>query len=256
MKKGRLRKALCVSAAAVACFGAFAAQPHYANAVFALEITQLLNNALLGKQLTEQEIHTEKLFAIDEQTMLAVLSQPINTHGMTQAAVNVARAALGSEGMPYDAGTALGVHEETFAFDPAAVTSQETVMPVFGMFMDAQDQAARESVASIAAQQESSEEAREAVDEAVSLSQGSEGTTQALMAGNQINAATFGKLDSIQTGIQSSNYLQARVAAAEQADLRTAYIQRNFDTRDFITGPYQAAGSSGATAVPSGFIGY
>lgn len=231
-------------------------------ASWATEITQVLNKVLLTKQLTEQEVHTAQLVKIDEQTMLSILSLPTSTHGMTEAAVDIARTALGSQGMPYETGSALGVHEDTFMFDSDAVLTQDTVMPVFGGFMNAQDQAAMESVASIAAQQEASAAARQAVDLAVDLSQGSLGQTQALMAGNQINAATFGKLDSIQTGIQSNNYLEARRVAAEQAEKRATYVQRNHDTRDFITGPYQSGVSDGTShspnvgaESPNGFLG-
>jgi hypothetical protein len=271
-RTGRVRKLLGLSIATVVCFTATSA-PRPAQAFVgdligmtagaisslmgkgrASEGTQVLNNIILGNQLSEDVVHTEKLFAIDEQTMLAVLAQPINTHGMTRTAVSIAREALGSQGIPYEIGAALGTHEQTFMFDPGAVVSQETVMPVVGLFMDSQDQAARESVASIAAQQNAADAAREAVDQAVSLSQGSEGQTQALMAGNQINAATFGKLDSIQTGIQSANYLDARKAAAEQADLRASWVQRNHDTRDFLTGPMPTAGGAAAGATP-GFTG-
>jgi len=249
-----------LSVSALVGLGILGASSENARAiVYATEITQVLNKVLLGKQLTEQEVHTEKLFAIDEQTMRAIMGQRQNTHGMNEAAMDIARQSLGSLGVPYEMRSALLEYQNIFMFDPSAVVSQSTVMPIFGGFMDAQDQAAQESIAAITEQQRASEEARVAVERQISLSQGSEGTTQALMAGNQIAGAQFGKLDQIQVGLQAGNYMEARRVAAEQADLRAAYVQRNFDTRDFITGPYQSAGAgqnaNTAAGLPIGFSG-
>lgn len=216
--------------------GAEVVKPSSAHAVFALEVTQILNRILLGKQLVEQE-------EINEQTLFAILPQTTNLNSLNQAAGEIAREALGSQGMPYELGAALGAHQDTFRFDPAEVYSWETVMPRYGMFMDELDRAAFENVAAIAQQQEAALAQRDAVAEQVALSQTSLGANQALMVNNQLLGANVSTLQQIEAGMQSRNYIESRRVAAEMADLRSAYAQRSYDTRDFITGPMPAAGA-------------
>lgn len=233
---------------AVLGVGAAVVAPSNAHAIFALEVTQILNKIFLGKQLIEQE-------AINEQTFLAILPQSANLNGLNQMAGEIAREALGSEGMPYDLGAALGAHTEIFQFDPAEVYSWETVMPRYGMFMDELDRAAFENVAAIAQQQEAALAQRDAVAEQVALSQTSLGANQSLMVANQLSGATVSTLQQIEAGMQSKNYIESRKVAAEMADLRAAYAQRSYDTRDFITGPMPAAGAGPGGGGGGGFPG-
>jgi hypothetical protein len=215
----------------------------------AQEATQILNKILLGKQLIEQEM-------INEQTLLAILPQGADLNGLNQVAGEIARDALGSLGMPYELGAALGTHTATFQFDPAEVYSWETVMPRYGLFMDELDRAAFENVAAIAQQQEAALAQRAAVDAQVALSQTSLGANQALMVSNQLAGATISTLQQIEAGLQSKNYIESRKVAAEMADLRAAYAQRSYDTRDFITGPMPSAGAGPGGAGGAGsFVG-
>ena len=238
--KIRLRKTMALTAATAACFAAFGVQPKEANAWFATEATQLLNNVFLSKQLTEQEIHTEKLFEIDEQTMRAVLSQPISTYGATRAATLIASDALESQGMPYRQASALSEHARIYFISPDAALSPARVVRTVGTLMQEEDRAIMEVVSVTTAQRDAAQASARAMERAVDLSQQSEGQTQALMAGNQINAGVFSKLEAMETGVQSANYMQARARAAELTEAKIAGYQQNYDTRDFITGPYPA----------------
>lgn len=228
--------ALGVSLAAVLGLGAVAVKPTDAYAIFAQEGTQILNKVFLGKQLVQQEI-------ISEQTLLAILPQAANLNGLNNEANRIARRALGSLGVPYELIAALGTHQRTYRFDPDDVISWSTVMPRYGMFMDELDRAAFENVAAIAEQQEAALAQQQAVAEQVALSQTSVGANQALMVSNQLHGATISTLQQIQSGLQAGNYIESRKIAGDMADLRAAYMQRNYDTRDFLTGPMPAAGA-------------
>lgn len=212
---------------------------------FATETTQWFNNLLLSQQLHEDLLQTGQLVKIDEQTMRSLLTQPVNTHEETERAVDAVRMVLGAAGVPYWVIDAIGDHEVIFNPDPAEVITYDKLLRVARRMMDAQDRAILDAVISVATQSGAAEVARDAVEEAVGLSQDSLGQTQAIVAGNQINAAVFGKLDSIQSGLQAAAYAQARKDAAAQAELRIADTQRAHDTRDFITGPYPTAGGGG-----------
>lgn len=255
MKNG-LRKTLALTVAAAACFAAFGVQPKDANAWFATEATQLLNNVLLGDQLTEDKVQTEKLFEIDEQTMRAVMSQPISTYGATRAATLVARGALQSQGMPYDTAAALSEHARIFFVSPEAALTPSRVVRTLGTMTAEEDRAIMEVVSAAASQRDAATAAARAMERAIDLSQQSEGQTQALMAGNQINAGVFSKLEAMETGFQTSNYMQARARSAELTERKIAGYQQNYDTRDFITGPYPApeTGFEGGGGVGS-FLG-
>lgn len=236
----RLRKALALTAATAACYSAFGFSPKSAEAFFALEATQWLNKILLGKQLTELEIHTEKLFEIDEQTMRAVMSQPISTYGASRAATMIARDALASQGMPYDTAAALSEHARIFFVSPDAALSPSRVVRTLGTLTAEEDRAIMEVVSAAASQRDAATAAARAMERAIDLSQQSEGQTQALMAGNQINAGVFSKLEAMETGFQTQNYMQARARASELTEAKIAGYQQNYDTRDFLTGPYPA----------------
>jgi hypothetical protein len=253
--KAKLCRALALGASSVAIFGAFAVAETIAKPIPALEVTQILNRIFLGKILAEDEIQTGELVKIDESTMRSILGQPISTHPLTEAAADVARSALGSQGVPYEMRAALGAYEETFRFDPSAVTTYETAVPVYDQILGSQEQATQELVAAIAVQQDSDAQARAAVGDAVELSQSSAGQTQALMAGNQINAAVHGKLSAISAGWQASAYQEARRAAAEQAEIRAAQAQRSYDTRDFVTGAYPGPVATPPTQSFTGYLG-
>ena len=239
-KPNHRRRLMALSVATVACYSAFGVAPKSAEAFFALEATQWLNKLLLGKQLTEQEIHTEKLFEIDEQTMRAVLSQPISTYGATRAATLIASDALESQGMPYRQASALSEHARIYFISPDAALSPARVVRTVGTLMQEEDRAIMEVVSVTTAQRDAAQASARAMERAVDLSQQSEGQTQALMAGNQINAGVFSKLEAMETGIQSANYMQARARAAELTEAKIAGYQQNYDTRDFLTGPYPA----------------
>ena len=253
-KKNRIRKVLCLTVATVACFGAFGVQPKYANAFFALEATQWINKLLLADQLDEQKMHTQKLFAIDEQTMLSILRQPISTYGASRAASIIASDALESQGMPYDTASALSEHARLFFVSPDAALTPLRVVRTVGRIVDEQDRAVLESVASVTAQRDAAHAAQRAMIEAVELSQASQGQTQALQAGNQINAGIFSKLEAMEAGFQSANYMEARKQAADLTEAKMAGYQQNYDTRDFITGPYPAPEGSEIGSF-SGFFG-
>lgn len=239
-KKNRIRKVLCLTVATAACFAAFGVAPKDAAAWRATEWTQILNKILLGKQLSEQEVHTQKLFEIDEQTMRAVLSQPINTYGASKAASMIARDALASQGMPYDTASALSEHARLYFISPDAALTPHRVVRTVGRIIEEEDRAIMESVATVTAQRDAAYAAQRAMQEAIRLSQQSQGQTQALQAGNQINAGVFSKLEAMETGIQSANYMQARQHAAELTKAKIDAYQQHHDTRDFITGPYPA----------------
>lgn len=251
-KGSRLRNIFTAAAIAVPLYGAFFAEPKEAMAIFALEPTQILNKILLGKQLAEQEVHTAELTMIDEQTMRSILAQPISTYGTTDQAARIASRALESMGMPYGS-NAVSEHEDIFSVRPQAATSPEAVAETLARLQQEEDRAVMETVATAAAQRDAAETARKAVSQSVDLSQGSAGQTQALMAGNQINAATFEKLGAMETGMQAANYMQARERAAELAKERLSDLQKSYDTRDFITGPYPAA--EGGVASSGTFVG-
>lgn len=244
-KPSRLRRLMALSVATVACYSAFGIAPKTAEAFFALEATQWLNKIMLGKQLAEQEIHTEKLFAIDEQTMRSVMALPFNTHGASRAAANLARDALSSQGMPYGMASALTEHARIFFISPEAALSPSRVVRTMGTLMEEEDRAIMESVYSVASQRDAASAASRAIEEAVSLSQGSMGQTQATMAGNQINAGVFSKLEAMETGVQAANYMQARTRAAELTEAKIAGYQQNYDTRDFVSGAYPAPEGAG-----------
>lgn len=246
--KGKIAS-VAVTGAVAAAF--LAVTPAVSEAFFALEATQWINKGLLFEQLTEDKVQSSELMTIDQQTYRSILNLPQNTHGMNEAAMEVARSALGMEGMPYELGAALGTHERTFVYDPALVQSHETIMQVYEPLVVEKQRAARENVAAIALQQEAATEAREAVADQVGLSQGAQGQTQALMAGNQIQAANFGKLDQMQAAIQAQNYLASRQAAAIETSTKVGLDQRNFDTRDFLTGPMPTIGGG----APAGWTG-
>ncbi len=239
--KNCLRKTLALSVATAACFAAFGVTPKDASAiVWATEFTQVLNNVLLGKQLTEQEVHTEKLFEIDEQTMRAVLTQPISTYGATRAATLIARDALESQGMPYGTAAALSEHARIFFVSPEAALSPSRVVRTLSTMTQEEDRAIMEVVSAAAAQRDAATAAARAMERAIDLSQRSEGQTQALMAGNQINAGVFSKLEAMETGFQTSNYMQARARSADLTEAKIAGYQQHHDTRDFLTGAYPA----------------
>lgn len=252
MKNG-LRKTLALTVAAAACFAAFGVQPKDANAWFATEATQLLNNVLLGDQLTEDKVQTNKLFEIDEQTMRAVMSQPISTYGASRAATMIARDALASQGMPYDTAAALSEHARIFFVSPDAALSVNRLVRTLGTLTAEEDRAIMEVVSAAASQRDAATAAARAMERAIDLSQQSEGQTQALMAGNQINAGVFSKLEAMETGFQTQNYMQARARSAELTERKMAGYQQNYDTRDFITGPYPAP--EGGVEVGGGGVG-
>jgi hypothetical protein len=298
----RVRKFLGLSAAAVVCFGAVASTPKPAHAFFgdvvgmasdaislipgadiatetiarimgkggrATEGTQVLNNVILGGQLGEQIQHTTSLFGIDAQTMRAVLGLPMNTYGASRAASMIARDVLESQGMPYDMAAAISEHARIFMVSPDAALSPYRVTRTLETLIQEEDRAIFENVSTVAAQRDASNMARDAMEEAVNLSQGAWGQTQAIMAGNQVNAGVFGKLEAIEAGQQSANYREARARAAEITDMKIGAYQRHADTRDFLTGAYPAPDFGGgavetvagnvaadaANGIVSGFLG-
>jgi hypothetical protein len=269
----RVRKFLGLGIAATVCFGAVATTPKPAHAFFgdvvgmasdaislipgadiatetiakimgkggrATEGTQVLNNVILGGQLGEQIQQTFKLFGIEQQTLLSVLRQPINTYGAARAASMIARDALASQGMPYDVASALSEHARLFFISPDAALNPSRVVRTMNVVVGEQDRAILESVSSVASQRDAANALREAIEEAVELSQSSVGQTQGIQAGNQINAAIFSQMQAVEAGQQAANYMQARQQAAQLTEVKMSGYQRHADTRDFLTGPYPA----------------
>lgn len=286
-KKSRIRKFLGLSVATVVCFGTVTSTPKPAHAFFgdvvgmaadvislipgvdiatetiskimgkggrATEGTQVLNNVILGGQLGEQIQQTFKLFGIEQQTLLSVLQQPINTYGAARAASMIARDALASQGMPYDMASALAEHARLFFISPDAAINPSRVVRTMGAMVEEQDRAILESVSSVASQRDAAYALQQAMEEAIELSQSSIGQTQGIQAGNQINAAIFSQLQAVEAGQQAANYMEARRQAAELTQVKITGYQLNHDTRDFITGPYPAPETGGAVSV-GGFLG-
>lgn len=301
-KPNQLRKFVGLSVVAAVSFGAVASTPKPANAFLgdivgmttdvisgipgvdlatdlvgkimgkggrATEGTQVLNNIILGGQLGEAIQHTSSLFGIDAQTMRAVLGLPMNTYGASRAASMIARDVLESQGMPYDMAAAISEHARIFMVSPDAALSPYRVTRTIETLIQEEDRAIFESVSATAAQRDASNMARDAMEEAIGLSQGSWGQTQAIMAGNQVNAGVFGKLEAIEAGQQAANYREARARAAEVTDMKIGAYQRHADTRDFLTGAYPAPDFGGgaveevagnvaadaANGIVSGFLG-
>jgi hypothetical protein len=202
----------------------------------------------LGCLVEDAPLKVQRLIEkVDEQTMLAIIAQEHNVFPDYAAIASAARRIAGNQGLPYGHGAALGEHERVYLDPPRPRMSVEETMRKAGVLTSRSERVATDAVSVLTRAHEAAERDAGVLSGLVDLSQGSLGTTQAVQAGNQIEAANNAKLDQIRAAQTSLAYVEARRLAAEEAERRLMFQQRHDDTRDFLTGPMPLLGGGGGS---------